>query len=525
MRHIASFLLVLMLGIGLAACRGPQTDTAVINTPAVVTNTPTITPTATETPVPPTATSTNTPKPTDTPAPVPPTATPDPLADFVDFQNERLGISLRHPAAWTAEVDEATRLVLLGVDPQNIFIEGLAKNPVVFVISQALDIPNLPADLVLTSLASGLLGNNAVITDADMTGEVDTFVVNGRRAAFAVYTGLSVADDSPLSVLLSVIVSGKQIVAAFVFVPSEQVDTLQPTFQDVVGSIELPEPDEVAGEVSIYAVANYDPARNPEEDVADALAQAAAEAKRVLLIVGGDWCITCHMLEAYIAQTPAVAEGLTRNFVLVKVNFSEENENETFLGQYPDIEWYPHFFILENDGTLVDSYDTRQLETEGSYDYEKFLSFLETWAPADGVESDLSDSLFLVKAYDPERDPFTDLETAVAQAQSKNKNILLIVGGDWCSWCHILETFIGNQPDIQAALAENFIILKINYSEDNLNEAFLGQYPEAGGYPHFYVLDATGEFLHSQDTVELEASDSYNQKKFMDFLLTWGPTP
>lgn len=54
MRHTASFLLVLVLGIGLAACRGPQTDTAVTHTPAVVTNTPTTPPTATATPVPPT---------------------------------------------------------------------------------------------------------------------------------------------------------------------------------------------------------------------------------------------------------------------------------------------------------------------------------------------------------------------------------------------------------------------------------------------------------------------------------------
>lgn len=130
-----------------------------------------------------------------------------------------------------------------------------------------------------------------------------------------------------------------------------------------------------------------------------------------------------------------------------------------------------------------------------------------------------------MKTYDPARDPFADLETAVAQAQSENKHSLLIVGGDWCSWCHILEAYIDNHPNVYTALAQNFVVLKINFSEENLNEAFLGQYPEAGGYPHFYVLDATGEFLHSQDTVKLEAGDSYNEEKFIDFLLAWSPSP
>ena len=50
--------------------------------------------------------------------------------------------------------------------------------------------------------------------------------------------------------------------------------------------------------------------------------------------------------------------------------------NEAFLAEYPEIEWFPHFFILDADGTLAESYDTRGLETDGVYDEAKFLDFL-----------------------------------------------------------------------------------------------------------------------------------------------------
>jgi hypothetical protein len=44
------------------------------------------------------------------------------------------------------------------------------------------------------------------------------------------------------------------------------------------------------------------------------------------------------------------------------------------------------------------------------------------------------------------------------------------------------------------------------------------------GYPHIFILDSGGNFIHSQDTAELEdGMTSYNPEVFMAFLKEWSP--
>lgn len=65
--------------------------------------------------------------------------------------------------------------------------------------------------------------------------------------------------------------------------------------------------------------------------------------------------------------------------------------------------------------------------------------------------------------------------------------------------------------------------MKVNYSEKNTNEPFLKQYPKIPAYPHFFVLDRNGQFLHAQGTAELEEGRGYDEKVFLDFLTKWKP--
>jgi hypothetical protein len=64
-------------------------------------------------------------------------------------------------------------------------------------------------------------------------------------------------------------------------------------------------------------------------------------------------------------------------------------------------------------------------------------------------------------------------------------------------------------------------MVKINFSDENKNEPLLSRYPPVAGYPHIFVLDKDGKFLHSQDTGKLEEGKSYNLDKFMAFLKEW----
>jgi thioredoxin-related protein len=128
-----------------------------------------------------------------------------------------------------------------------------------------------------------------------------------------------------------------------------------------------------------------------------------------------------------------------------------------------------------------------------------------------------------VTKFDPGRDPSKDLQLAVAEAQKTGKNILLDVGGDWCIWCHRIDSFIEGHEEINNFLHSNYIVMKVNYSPENKNEAFLSAYPKIPGYPHFFVLDKDGKLLHSQDTGRLEQGKDYNPEKFIAFLQTWAP--
>ena len=129
--------------------------------------------------------------------------------------------------------------------------------------------------------------------------------------------------------------------------------------------------------------------------------------------------------------------------------------------------------------------------------------------------------------FDPARDPVADLATAKVEAQRGGKRIVLDVGGEWCSWCHLMDAFIEGDAEIRSFRDANFVWMKVNHSEDNENAAFLSQFPAIKGYPHLFVLDADGKLLHSQFTGELEADKGqpkgYNRTRFFAFMKDWAP--
>jgi thiol:disulfide interchange protein len=125
--------------------------------------------------------------------------------------------------------------------------------------------------------------------------------------------------------------------------------------------------------------------------------------------------------------------------------------------------------------------------------------------------------------FDPARDPQQDLDTALRMARATHRRVLAEVGGEWCTWCHIMDRFFAANPDLRKLRDANFVMLKVNYSKENGNQAFLARWPKAAGYPHFYVLDAGGRLLQSQDTSALEAAKDYDPIAFRTFLLEWSP--
>lgn len=124
--------------------------------------------------------------------------------------------------------------------------------------------------------------------------------------------------------------------------------------------------------------------------------------------------------------------------------------------------------------------------------------------------------------YDIDVDPFEQTSKAAERAAKEGKLVLLVAGGDWCRWCHVLNRYLGQNKKIYNKLKKTFVITKIYIGEDNMNEEFFAQLPEATGYPHFWVLSSDMKVLGEQDTGALEqGDDGYSSERFQQFINSW----
>lgn len=125
------------------------------------------------------------------------------------------------------------------------------------------------------------------------------------------------------------------------------------------------------------------------------------------------------------------------------------------------------------------------------------------------------------KVYDDQRDPFDDANAALTLARETNRNVLIEIGGNWCSWCHKMDAFLLKNPGIYQKLHNKYVLLKINVSDANENIDFMRSLPPVLGYPHMYVSTASGKMLLSKDTAELQDNKGYSKDYWLAFLSQW----
>ena len=140
-----------------------------------------------------------------------------------------------------------------------------------------------------------------------------------------------------------------------------------------------------AGDLPIYS-RGYSPQRDPFVDSRDAIALAQRTDRRVLIEVGGDWCIWCHVLDRVIRENPALEQTLRRHFVVLKVNVSDANANAEFMRGLPAVEGYPKLYVSGSEGSILHVQDPTEFVRGGDYDPALVLDFLRRWA---GPEGDL----------------------------------------------------------------------------------------------------------------------------------------
>jgi hypothetical protein len=124
--------------------------------------------------------------------------------------------------------------------------------------------------------------------------------------------------------------------------------------------------------------------------------------------------------------------------------------------------------------------------------------------------------------YDPQADPFEQYHQAIEIAQRDNKLVLVIAGGDWCSWCYVLDRFVKEDAEVERRLNDAFVVMKVYVGFDNYNDTFFSQLPQAKGAPHFWIISPEKDVLSSLSTGSLEAGKrGYDKQAFLRFIDEW----
>ena len=127
--------------------------------------------------------------------------------------------------------------------------------------------------------------------------------------------------------------------------------------------------------------------------------------------------------------------------------------------------------------------------------------------------------------YNPEANAKDDINKAVRRAKADNKHVLLQIGGNWCSWCKRFHAFVDQDAELKKLVEDNFIVLRVNYSPENRNEAVLKEleFPQRFGFPVFVILNQNGTRIHTQNSGILEKDNSYDKKLVSQFFNHWTP--
>jgi thioredoxin 1 len=126
----------------------------------------------------------------------------------------------------------------------------------------------------------------------------------------------------------------------------------------------------------------YPPPEKAPAEIRMALASAAKEHKRVILVFGGNWCYDCHVLDATF-HSKDIAPLVNANFRVVHVNIGEYDKNLDLADKYqvPLKKGVPALVVLDPDGKLVYSQQAGEFENSTRIGPTDVTAFLQRWAP------------------------------------------------------------------------------------------------------------------------------------------------
>jgi len=124
--------------------------------------------------------------------------------------------------------------------------------------------------------------------------------------------------------------------------------------------------------------------------------------------------------------------------------------------------------------------------------------------------------------YPPPEQAQADLSAALKEAAAQHRRVIVDFGGNWCTDCHVLDTYMHdstNQPLIDA----NFLLVHVNVGrvDQNLDIAERYGIPLKNGVPAIAVLSPRGKLLHSQTGGEFKDMRHMDSSSLTEFLQRW----
>jgi len=108
------------------------------------------------------------------------------------------------------------------------------------------------------------------------------------------------------------------------------------------------------------------------------------------------------------------------------------------------------------------------------------------------------------RVYEEHADAAALLGAAQERARREKKQLLVILGGNWCQWCLALDDLITSDQEIRTVLRERFVLLELDGDAAIALDEAWGK-PTRLGVPVMVFLDQAGQVARVQDSVSLEA--------------------
>jgi thioredoxin 1 len=126
----------------------------------------------------------------------------------------------------------------------------------------------------------------------------------------------------------------------------------------------------------------YPPAEEAQAEISSALAAAAKQHKRIILVFGGNWCYDCHVLDATF-HSKEFAPIVNASYIVIHINVGNYDANLDLADKYqiPLKKGVPSLAILDPDGSLVVSQKQGEFESTVRIGPEDVLDFLKKWKP------------------------------------------------------------------------------------------------------------------------------------------------